>query len=390
MASPEIYETLNSFIHHIPPYENMFLPLMQSNDVFIMSALMKGLIDHVVWIKPTWLNESRSTMLMKAYIGVTLKKNSNVETVCQCQQQIIKSRRLKTPLQCSYLDRDNAKVDASPDNANVVVSASDCRKIHPFTFITVSEKKFSKLVDLKKVKNLFLDIDEDYFGVESGVQSLINTGISLKTLTLVDEYLMSLYCPQSTKEEETLNAQIQNLFRFVHELMKNNNAKNVKTITKYIFDSTSICKFGDQPNKVVTEFSDDIVSFSIKEVGALAKAKYCLILSPQLRNDEVTFTLCHGNIYPGDPLNQIYVGAKDEVKQRGENLVDILNLICNYTQPRFYTIARSLRDGYTPRNQQRYIEKIVLESLDKVISRQGKQKRLIYDSELVFGKEGWV
>ena len=97
--------TLNSFIHHIPPYENMFLPLMQSNDVFILSALMKGLIDHVVWIKPTWLNESRSTMLMKSYVGVTLKNNSNVETVCECQQQKTKGLRRKAPLECSYLDR---------------------------------------------------------------------------------------------------------------------------------------------------------------------------------------------------------------------------------------------------------------------------------------------
>ena len=290
---------------------------------------------------------------------------------------------------------DNAKIESPPDDADVIiVNASDCRKIHPFTFITISEKKFSKLVDLRKVKNLFLDIDEDYFGVESGVQSFINTGISRKTLTLVDQYLMALYCPKSTKEEEILNVQMQHLFRFVHELMKNNNIKNVKvnvkTITKYIFDPTNICKFVDQPNKIVTQFSDVIVTFSIKDVGALAKAKYCLMLSPQLRNDEVTFNLCHGNIYPGDLLNQIYVGAKEEVIQRGENLVDILNLISNHTQPRFYTIARSLRDGYTPRSQQNYIEKIVLESLDKVISRQGKQKRLIYDSELVLGKKGWV
>jgi len=66
-----------------------------------------------------------------------------------------------------------------------------------------------------------------------------------------------------------------------------------------------------------------------------------------------------------------------------------LEHIFSRVKPSFFTIARSLRDGYTPRKQQTFIEKHLKRRLAEISQKNRLKERFIYDEHLVFGKNGW-
>ena len=72
---------------------------------------------------------------------------------------------------CFYVDRDKTK-------GTVDINEYECLNIRSFRTITVNELQFEKFIDLKNVTNLFIDIDEVYYGVESGVQRYMKECIS--------------------------------------------------------------------------------------------------------------------------------------------------------------------------------------------------------------------
>ena len=127
-----------------------------------------------------------------------------------------------------------------------------------------------------------------------------------------------------------------------------------------------------------------------KIVGALSNAKYCFYDSLQLnhetQNDLPEFYLCHGTIYPSD---QIYVDTEAGIEKRGERLSKMLNHIYDNVTPKIITISRSLRDSYVPRKQQRLIEHTVQQAIETILSKRFIKREIIFDENLVYGKEGW-
>ena len=115
---------------------------------------------------------------------------------------------------------------------------------------------------------------------------------------------------------------------------------------------------------------------------------YCLFNSPKLKMKPI-FTLCHGKIPVDDTLNQIYVSTETEILSRAVSIGRIIEKINKYQSPRICTICRSLRDGYTPRDQQNFIEKALLDEAAKVFGEDGLNLNLIYDENLLFGRTGW-
>ena len=101
------------------------------------------------------------------------------------------------------------------------------------------------------------------------------------------------------------------------------------------------------------------------------------------------FSLCHGTIFPGDTLNQIFVDSPKGIVDRTKQLSGVLEYIFKRAKPSFFTIARSLRDGYTPRKHQTFIEKHLKKSLQNVTQKYKLKEKFIYDNYLVFGDKGW-
>ena len=388
-----MYESIKKFRHHVNSSRESFLPLMQSNDVFIVSVILKGLINHVIWIQPTWNKDSRITEYANSYVGSTID-DGNETIVCMCQKTAFKAEDDEDEFECTIPgENENGEDEEIPEE--------ECHKLKSFSSIIINEKQFLKQLKLHVYKNIILDIDEDYFGTESGVQNYIEKGVSLNTTVLTDEYFPYIFCPYSNEEEEYLNEAMHRIFDNLARFMREEKSGRVKTYIKSgrtfkekFAEKVStlflnyVCKTSKNTSMILNEIANYLIKLDIKEIESLSKVNYCLRESPQLKLPP-QFTLCHGNNYPGDTLNQIYVSSSDTIVKRAMRLRKILRQINYHEPPKLCTIARSLRDGYTPRDQQNFIEKTLLDVITKEFKIYKLTPNIIYDKYLLFGKKGW-
>ena len=389
MAIPDYYYGVKAFNYSIKTAVNNFLPLMQFNDVFIVSAIITNLLDHVVWVVPTWERHSNDTNYFHAYVGVT-KWNTTL-LACVCEKPIYDEG--EGDYTCFVTSREINEIDEE-------LPQKRCHMFKSYTYVIINEIEFLTRLSLHNYNNIILDIDEDFFGVESGEQNFIDKGVSTNTSHLMDEYFPLIFCPSTNKEEEFLNNALHNIFSRIENFLLtykynvtgegNNHDKEIKT------------KFSTKVKSLVQPYIcnemksftvlDDLISqlymLEIKEISSLAKTNYCLFNSPKLKM-KPTFTLCHGKIPADDTLNQIYVSTDTEILTRAASIGRIIDKINKYQSPKICTICRSLRDGYTPRDQQTYIEKALLDEAAKAFGADGLNIKLIYDENLLFGKIGW-
>ena len=79
-----------------------------------------------------------------------------------------------------------------------------------------------------------------------------------------------------------------------------------------------------------------------------------------------------------------YIARKRELDA---NIATFEQLLSKLPKPLLVTIARSVRNGYTPRTQQQYIERGVLQALQRVFGIGPTDVN--WDSQLVGGRRGW-
>lgn len=372
-----------------------YFPLMQSNDAFITSAVMVGLIDKIVWVKPDWNADEGDAGNGMTHITVYIGKHiGTYEGLCLCMRESKNEETEEEDTSCIYINYNYVE-DERPE---IDIEESQCEQIsRNFLFHVVSESNFKHL-DFDKYysrDSIIVDIDEDYFGVESGVKKFIEQGISLQTQEALDTILSRLYCPLYISSEQFLHQKLRAIFQMAHEAKRSNQQDGLEEKMKLkIAKETSpiICN-----QSLVVELARFITQLDADETVSLSKASFCLYDSPRLRKSgkvseskSIGFSLCHGTIYPTDILNKIHVGNMQEINQRTNQMKDILQQIHLHVKPSMYTICRSLRDGYTPRNQQRYIEQNVLQVVSEVTRGNDRIEHIIYDSQLVFGKQGWI
>ncbi|XP_047132395.1 uncharacterized protein LOC101241753 isoform X3 [Hydra vulgaris] len=410
MAAPDEFKELNKLTQNIelssdllfkiPSTESILLPLMQSNDVFILSAVLTGLINRIIWVTPDWLKLNFS-FISKNYIG-WFDFNDNERSYCACQAFFFK--KYLTNYSCMYMNRN------SKSPVKLEIPSSKCHQLKNFSFVVVNELKFEKL-KLNSVSKFFVDIDEDFFGVESGVQAFMNKGLTLKLHKHLNNQLSQVICPFSIPEETYADKAIRNMFKNIVKMKKMDfSGELILSALKRDFIDLSNrfnCMSSDDLNIKNNMFSVDTIDTAYKidtilknisfliyqesnyELEALASARYCLSNSPVLMF-QPNFGICSGNIYPDDSLNQIYVGSNQEIEQRGKRLTSILKKVNSRGILKFVSVARSLRDGYTPRHQQRTIENVIQKSLEETALVCNKKIKIKYDKHLLFGKKGWV
>ena len=387
LAPPDDYQTIQHFVNNTNINNNnklSYLPLMQRNDRFIVSAILAGLINRVIWIQPGWLHPKNTHSNQTGLIGTVIPgkgRESGEGKLCFCYQN------KKT---CGYFTFQNKQIK---------IPRKACRKLKSFSYQAISETLVSKTFKAENLKKnrVILDIDEDYFGVESGVQMLMNAGVPLDTIYVIDELLAQLFCPKSIMAEEALDKELRMMFSSFHVLFFKKKKKPsttrrivLKHVSKYLChknDSTSLQPF--------VSYLDSKMTMSI--ASALSNTKYCLFNSLQLKtenkwheNNKLSdFSLCHGVLFPGDEVNEIFVDTRDGIEKRGENLSKMLDFIFESVTPNLITVARSLRDGYVPRRQQRFIEHNIRKAIETNLSKRKIKSEMIFDENLVGGKEGW-
>ena len=368
------------------------LPLMQANDRFITSAILTGLINRVIWVQPDWLTIEKPVEYFKGIIGKVINEDeSNGEKLCGCERK--RRQTLTDPNQYCYYFTDDAQTQ---------ISRKHCKTLKIFKLILISETVFLKAFNSKSLKenHVILDIDEDYFGVQSGVQVLIDAGIPLDVVNVIDEVLLQLFCPDSIMAEQALDKALRMMFGSLHKSFLLNTTKSAVAIKSVVSEHAGkhFCKKEGNKEILGEEILVEFISYLMANVtskiaGALSNTKYCFYDSLQLNHETQNklpeFYLCHGTIYPAHKLNQIYVDTETGIKKRGERLSKMLDHIFESVTPKIITISRSLRDGYVPRKQQRLIEHTVRQAIETNLSKRFIRSETIFDENLVGGKEGW-
>ena len=385
MGTPESVQNIRKFNQTDPA--SAMLYLMETNDVFIISAVLVGIIDRVIWVKPSWvMGKSNASHLLE--IGTYRK--GNIEIYCMCIKVVTETKKKS----CFYLDRDR-------EGSSVVkIAQKDCVVVKRIVYIEINENKFLHLSrkDTREWGNNFLlDIDEDYFGVDSDVARLLEAGVGLKYIDAINYQLHNLYCPVTVKVEQLTNEQVSEaivtmigakLHDFAKEtIIKLVSSSLLRNSSKINFcDSGDLLKHANTASKLVTTLSE----LTVRQLSVVLRTKFCLQSSPILQH-RPTFILCHGKLFPWETKTMYYRANHTNVIHRAGKLENFMEKLGELDiKFQIITMARSIRDGYTPRSTFQLIERTLITMLHRSLAKHGIGVEEEYDGNLLFGRSGWV
>lgn len=147
----------------------------------------------------------------------------------------------------------------------------------------------------------------------------------------------------------------------------------------------SICSRVKTTDHVVPQLVAYLSSMTIEQLGALHFIGFCANTSPRTYLDYREFRVCSGANTPEQSAVIVHATDEKEVRRRTIFLKHMLKNVMK-RKPGLITVARSVRDGYTPRELFEQIEESVLRTLNATSDRP---LRVHYDSELLGGKGGW-
>lgn len=405
MAPPAHFPDYPTF--RWPKTKQDFKLLMQRNDVFIIEAIISGLIKRVIWIWPEWdkKNHNSSYSVQHNQIGIANVKrrdNTQYEVFCICEFQ-----QKSSLYNCYYPDYES-------DNATAIsIPKNKCRVQRTYTVEEIQENVAVKYVNnakwLLNNEEIILDLDEDYYGCVYASQPLLDLGVKEVELKHINNYLDKLICPKSLAQERY----VDNILTTALDLFKrfytcqnpkqpvaiNKNCPKLAKITsevnaylqKILWQNKKIHLCSKQHHAVKYAISEIIHSFQklgIKQLKAMQRVGFCLNTSP--KTYKVTFPprygICMGANTPSDSSVLIHNPTRKEITERTATLQNILKSL-KAKSVKFVTICRSSRDGYTPRRFFKLIESDIMASLNKTFNNNCVAH---YDGGLLGGIKGWI
>ncbi|KAL5018308.1 hypothetical protein ScPMuIL_004030 [Solemya velum] len=384
--------------------------MMQTNDVFIMGAVMAGLIRRVVWVWPWWDRESHGDMYKVDHLSVgwTSVKNPNdvgqsYLAFCCCVFNVTSNET-----ECTYTPSDDSFPDGLP------LPTGECRVKKTVILEEIREDRvFARLRSGKwfsESESVILDIDEDFYGCTYAVQPLIFTGIQLDTIQEIDRLVGELFCPKSAHAETAVDKLIMtviNMFRntsYCHthdsEIDKKqicNNEMRISLAETFMVSNLStraneqlLCVNGNtMTSRLIKRLLIIFSNLKIKQLRSLQNVGFCLTTTPRSYQaiSRSVFQTCHGANTPKSSSVSIHKPTWDEISRKTKLLRQHLQLMGEGPgNPAVVTVCRSIRDGYTPRYFSGKIESDIISSVKSVF----KNSVINYDRELLGGKRGWA
>jgi len=386
---------------------------------------MAGLISKMIWVWPKWDESNHNGMFRRVHftMGWTSKDKLVQHKIAQTEDKVFCFCTVEddtqecTSLFDAYVGNDT--VDTTRTFADV--SPNDCVVVKTMDVVDVSENFASKYFSMMNIgeKPVLLDIDEDFYGCTYAITPLLEANISTNKIEVLHALLADYLCPTDSRQEKESNLFLQNV---ISDLKKSyscentNDDSNQNNLTmecdkiKYsqtlhkrytaILESllsgglTTRCKidrtYNDRPmdaSDFVQYFLNNIYDLNEEQLSVLQKVGFCSTTSPKTFVDDYrAFRLCSGANTPNRTAVLAHTPTEKETAQRTVKLTEILESF-KTANIQLVTLARSMRDGYTPRNQFQRIEQDIIRAV-----RQGsaKQLRLYYDEDLLGGKVGWV
>ena len=253
--------------------------------------------------------------------------------------------------------------------------------------------------------NILLDIDEDYFGVELPWQKLTDLHTSTPYIHLLDAELRKLICAKTGSEEtlgniimKVLIEQYFKLCYFPSKPSQKTCNMEVRTVATGIYENYIRLAHNIHPRlfcagsymQLLVDLHGLVKALNRLEhaqIEAILRLGFCFNESPKsyrFDSDESSgFIVCHGSNEPSQsytpsfkPTDELYKASKNEL----QSLLDAL------PPPKVVTIARSVRDGYTPRQLAPVIELDILSHLTSQEERLGDWRRtfnVTFDPDLL-------
>ncbi|WAQ96552.1 LOW QUALITY PROTEIN: INVO-like protein [Mya arenaria] len=393
--------------------------LMQSNDVFIQASAMANFINRLIWVWPDWdlTNHDEKYTMGTLSLGTVNMKKVNARRNSKSRDQVASQfspfcmcMNNGTDVECwSLFDVERGNMSRERDEYTLRSDLCVIKKL-----LIVEELHESKAVAFFKNpkwsgrnESIVLDIDEDFYGCTYAVEPLLNTNFSMERLRRLNGIIVDFLCPLNASHEKASDIFLVDLVSSVRNNRActiNQELKNSSTC-KEILDLKIIDHFSNKLRLLilsksittcqskgtgVNQFVKDLVIFlakmRIRQLRALQSVGFCASTSPRtLNKDNRMFVVCSGANTPEDSMVLVHRPTEKEITRRTIFLRSILRNIMKKT-PGFVTIARSVRDGYTPRENFEQIERDVLTALNTTSSQR---LNVIYDKELLGGKPGW-
>ncbi|KAK3091758.1 hypothetical protein FSP39_022432, partial [Pinctada imbricata] len=378
--------------------------LMQENDMFIMSAVITGLIGKVVWIWPSWdeVNHQNFSFGNKMEIGLTTNSfDIQMKTFCLCTTNETCQTMCFGVLN-EFID------DEFVDFVEIYPKSCEIKRTITFEEIREEEgvEKMAASLTYIGTQGTILDIDEDYYGCMHAIRPLLDAGLTEERVSDIDEILSELFCPKDAAEEFFTD---QLLVGFLDEILKLRCTKGKTDATGHdCLNEMFILSFTKQVKKKLFQHYSNLLCFGVTKIHtknmlmrhliekflglnnaqnkALQYVGFCLTSTPLTFNlsNEGGFLICHGRNTPNESIVIEHQTNIKEITQRTNSLRNILAVI-KKANPKVVTLCRSMRDGYTPRKYFSKIENDVIDSLRHTF----ENTKVVYDSGLLGGKKGW-
>ena len=368
---------------------------------------MAGLIDRIVFIYPSWdssvdsIYESKTVGLgwMHLAIDGNLRKH-----LCICTKPVVGGTA-----QCLY-------EDPYPKASQQEVELEDpsmCNIVRRYTVEHIVEYlALNKLQGnsgwLGKPESIILDIDEDYFGCELGAEVLLDAGVRWTSVLNLSKKVAAFFCPKIIEHESLCNHLMRAVMKTMMDVHSKNGREdalkdmcNVASVEMRSISEDIIKRFSrDEPNVLcsngenrVKENWESVMAalcmFNRRDFEAVVDLGFCLSTSPSSMGFGTPgvglLEVCHGANTPNDTVVFLHTPEDKEIDGRMTHLGQILSIIDSRNTPRFVTVCRSVRDGFTPRKHFDRIESGIL----NIFQQLPTTYNVFYDQNLLGGQGGW-
>lgn len=365
---------------------------------------MSGLFKKVIWVWPSWDEESHDKDNYIRYFGagwtsVTVDGKAQ-KAFCECE---FKKDGI-TKGQCQYINRTAIEEEDYDGNE---IDPKSCKIEGKIEYLElVDYNALNKIMSgelVKEGESLLLDIDEDFFGCVLRGQNLVDASIPWMDIIKIDELLNDIFCPTTIEHEELGNDIMQMVLKLIVKKCKNTEklskacltprdpankdfTVNFKKIINSFMAKRMFCEMEiENLEKKLSLLVENLLHLKMNQLRAIANAGFCMQTTPR-SYDPFGFQICHGANEPNSSVVTEHMPGENELRLRLVRLRRIVESE-NYPTPGIVTLCRSVRDGYTPVSYFTYIEKNVIKSIQK--SRLGVRYNVVYDKYLLGGIKGW-
>ena len=343
----------------------------------------------------------QNELVKLGYIEITINEGNKIvksKVFCQCHLM-----QTDTPV-CGYMNStSDTEVEITPDKCIFQTSYTATRLKDYRAIQLLKEDKL-----FKEEGSVILDIDEDYFGCELASGPLVKASFDWNVIYYMDWRMGEFLCPSTGQKEEETDIFLRDLILHVKDIcdwsdktsgckipVKKLVEKTQKEVIKFWVDHPSNLCGGtdDRVLKAWRELLTVVVEFNQDQLEALMDVGFCFRQSPVSWDfsdtEQGSMQICHGSNTPDQENLPIFLHSPEEgeITERAEEMQNILRMSAKMASPSLVTICRSVRDGYTPREDAMQIEKLILDVVENSYSEYVLDTR--YDINLLGGQDGW-